>query len=181
MIGTANAGYTFPGAVVPFGMVSFSPNLLAVSADKRNIPGGYLYAATPVRGFALTHLSGAGCAGSGDVPFMPITHGVTLSPALDTRAEAYTSPFSHANEHAEAGLYRVKLDNGVDDWNDLGGSNMNSRLVVGNTADGRIQLFSIGANRDVWSNWRKLDWMERLRRKGNPILFDPTVDIKECS
>ena len=114
LIGTAGFGYTFPGAVVPFGMVSFSPNLLSPAADARNTPGGYHYDGSVVRGFALTHLSGAGCAASGDVPFMPITHGVTASPAIDTRSEAYTSRFSHANEHAEAGLYRVKLANGVD-------------------------------------------------------------------
>lgn len=114
MIGTAHFGYTFPGAVVPFGMVSFSPNLLSAAADKRNTPGGYIYTGSVVRGFALTHLSGAGCAGSGDIPFMPITHDVTTSPALDPRAETYTSGFSHANETAKAGLYRVKLDNGVE-------------------------------------------------------------------
>ena len=113
MIGTAHLGYTFPGAVVPFGMVSFSPNLLSAAADKRNTPGGYIYTGSVVRGFALTHLSGAGCAGSGDIPFMPITHDVTTSPALDTRSETYTSGFSHADETAEAGLYRVKLANGV--------------------------------------------------------------------
>ncbi len=43
MIGTAHLGYTFPGAVVPFGMVSFSPNLLSATADRRNTPGGYIY------------------------------------------------------------------------------------------------------------------------------------------
>jgi hypothetical protein len=41
----------------------------------------------------------------------------------------------------------------ADVWTDLGGSHIDPRLVVGNTADGRIQLFGIGANRDVWSNW----------------------------
>jgi predicted alpha-1,2-mannosidase len=114
LIGTANAGYTFPGAVVPFGMVSFSPNQLSPAADKRNTPGGYLYGGKVVRGFALTHLSGAGCAGSGDIPFLPITHAVTASPALDTRSDAYTVGFSHADERAEAGVYLVTLANGVD-------------------------------------------------------------------
>jgi predicted alpha-1,2-mannosidase len=113
MIGTANSGFTFPGAVVPFGMVTFSPELLATTANERNTPGGYLYTGTTVRGFALTHLSGAGCAGSGDIQFMPLTHGVTSSPALDIRSDAYTSGFSHAKEYAEAGFYRVGLTNGV--------------------------------------------------------------------
>jgi hypothetical protein len=39
MIGSANAGYTFSGAVFPFGVVSFSPEELASSATKRNTPG----------------------------------------------------------------------------------------------------------------------------------------------
>jgi hypothetical protein len=39
-------------------------------------------------------------------------------------------------------------------WSDLGGSNVDSRLVIGNTLDGRIQLFSIGENGDVWSDWQ---------------------------
>jgi hypothetical protein len=37
-------------------------------------------------------------------------------------------------------------------WIDIGGSNVDPHLGVGNTADGRIQLFSIGSNHDVWSN-----------------------------
>lgn len=113
MIGTANSGFTFPGAVVPFGMVAFSPSELASSAQKRNTPGGYLYAGTTVRGFSLTHLSGAGCAGGGDFLFMPLTHGVAVSPALDVRSSDYTSGLSHTSEHAEAGFYRVTLENGV--------------------------------------------------------------------
>jgi hypothetical protein len=37
---------------------------------------------------------------------------------------------------------------------DLGGSLQAVQLVAGNTADGRIQLFAVGANGDVWSNWQ---------------------------
>lgn len=113
LIGSANMGYTFPGAVVPFGMVSFSPEELSSSASKRNTPGGYLYASSTIRGFSLTHLSGAGCAGSGDFLFMPITHEPSVSPAVDTRSPAYTSDFSHTNEHAAAGYYGVVMNNGV--------------------------------------------------------------------
>ena len=39
-------------------------------------------------------------------------------------------------------------------WTDMGGNNMDSKLVVGNTADGRMQLFGIGYNNDVWSSWQ---------------------------
>lgn len=37
---------------------------------------------------------------------------------------------------------------------DLGGSLQFSRLVAGNTADGRIQIFGIGSNGNVWSDWQ---------------------------
>lgn len=43
------------------------------------------------------------------------------------------------------------------EWADLGGPQLDPRLVVGNTADGRMQLFGIGQNRDVWSNWQARD------------------------
>ena len=37
-------------------------------------------------------------------------------------------------------------------WMDMGGSNIDPRLVVGNMADGRIQLFGTGSNQNVWSD-----------------------------
>ena len=41
------------------------------------------------------------------------------------------------------------------DWTNLGEANVNPHLVVGNTADGRIQLFAVGSNHEVWSNWQQ--------------------------
>jgi alpha-1,2-mannosidase, putative len=115
LIGTANGGNVFPGATMPFGMVQFSPEATPVNL-KRMIaaPGGYEYRATRIRGFSLTNVEGWGCAGgSGDVPLMPITEAVEGSPSLDFR-HAYSAGFSHADEKAEPGSYRVKLDNGVE-------------------------------------------------------------------
>src|SRR5688572_30308000 len=83
-IGTANGGNTFPGAMVPFGMVQWSPENTRGDATRRPAPGGYHYDATRVRGFSLTHLSGTGCRGaSGDVPFMPYVGEVKTSPSAD--------------------------------------------------------------------------------------------------
>lgn len=113
LIGTANSGNTFPGAVLPFGMVAFSPEELRAGAGRGIPAGGYAYDATAMRGFSLTHLSGAGCTGSGDFLFMPITGTVKESPALDLRDPAYLSTLRHADEHAEAGYYSVRLGNGV--------------------------------------------------------------------
>jgi hypothetical protein len=42
-----------------------------------------------------------------------------------------------------------------DRWMDMGGAGLDPQLVVGNTADGRIQLFGISYNHDVWSDWQQ--------------------------
>lgn len=114
LIGTANGGNVFPGATVPFGMVQFSPEASPVRKDRPiAAPGGYEYRSTALRGFSLTNVEGWGCAGgSGDIPMMPITEAVTQSPVIDLR-HSYTAGFSHSNEHAEPGYYRVGLDNGI--------------------------------------------------------------------
>ena len=100
---------------MPFGMVQFSPEATPVNARRMiAAPGGYEYRATALRGFSLTNVEGWGCAGgSGDVPFMPITEAVDKSPSSDFR-HAYVSSFTHADENAEPGSYRVKLGNGVE-------------------------------------------------------------------
>jgi predicted alpha-1,2-mannosidase len=115
LIGSSNGGNTFPGAMLPFGMLAWSPETTRGKHNRTAAPGGYLHSATRIRGFSLTHLSGTGCAGaSGDVPFMPVTASVTTSPSADDDDSRYASDFSHADEHAEAGYYQVKLANGTD-------------------------------------------------------------------
>lgn len=99
------AGNDFPGADVPFGMVQWSPDTVTLQH------GGYYYQDNRIRGFSLTHLSGAGCDTYEDIPFMPVTTEVTDSPATDPGK--YISTFSHANEKATPGYYGVTLDNGV--------------------------------------------------------------------
>jgi predicted alpha-1,2-mannosidase len=77
-------------------------------------PGGYEYSATNIRGFSLTHLMGTGCTGaSGDIPFVPFVGSVQSSPSTDEKNAIYASQFSHSDETAAAGYYRVKLANGV--------------------------------------------------------------------
>lgn len=114
LIGTRNGGNVFPGAVAPFGMLSFSPENTRGDATRTAAPGGYHYDATRIRGFSLTHMSGTGCAGgSGDIPFFPYAGQVTSSPASDTKDAVYASDFSHSDESAEPGRYRVRLASGV--------------------------------------------------------------------
>ncbi|MFI1356728.1 GH92 family glycosyl hydrolase [Streptomyces sp. NPDC020898] len=114
LIGTRNGGDVFPGAVVPFGMLSWSPENTRGDATRTAAPGGYHYDATRIRGFSLTHMSGTGCAGgSGDIPFFPYSGEVTSSPASDTGDAVYAADFSHADEIAEPGHYKVGMASGV--------------------------------------------------------------------
>ncbi|WP_082404552.1 GH92 family glycosyl hydrolase [Saccharothrix sp. NRRL B-16348] len=99
------AGNNFPGADVPFGMVQWSPDTVTRQH------GGYAYEDDRIRGFSLTHLSGAGCSTYQDIPIMPFTGEVTTSPATDP--DRYVSTFSHGNEAASPGYYGVTLDSGT--------------------------------------------------------------------
>jgi predicted alpha-1,2-mannosidase len=119
-IGTANGGNTFPGAVLPFGMLAWSPEEVRPDASRgpdamrTAAAGGYQYDTTRVRGFSLTHLSGTGCRGaSGDIPFMPIATAVATSPAADAKNTIYGADFDHANETATAGFYQVNLASSI--------------------------------------------------------------------
>jgi predicted alpha-1,2-mannosidase len=104
LVGTGgDAGHTFPGAVLPFGMVQFSP----VSA-KTVSPGGYRYDDPTVRGFALTRLSGAGCANLGAVPIMPLRRPFTQHPT------GLVARLSHKRESVSPGRYRVQLSTGIE-------------------------------------------------------------------
>src|SRR6266545_1683939 len=91
------AGNTFPGADAPFGMIQWSPDTVTYQH------GGYFYDDNRIRGFSLTHISGAGCGDYGNVPFMPVLGSSPVS--------YYT--FSHANEAAAPGSYAVTFDNGL--------------------------------------------------------------------
>jgi len=109
LIGTARFGYTFPGATVPFGMVQWSPDTWSHNALPRS-PSGYTYADRALRGFSLTHLSGAGCPTYQDLPFLPV---VGLAPG---RQGGHWVPinYSHAEETAFPGYYHVRLGSGID-------------------------------------------------------------------
>ncbi|QUQ66266.1 GH92 family glycosyl hydrolase [Kutzneria sp. CA-103260] len=114
------AGDTFPGADVPFGMVQWSPdNPLEPKAPDgagryyvRDRDSGYAWEENRLRGFSLTHFNGAGCGGAaGDLPFIPYAGAVTVSPAADQAH--YYSTFSHSNESASPGYYKVTTDAGI--------------------------------------------------------------------
>jgi predicted alpha-1,2-mannosidase len=107
--GTFGGGHDFPGAAAPFGMVQWSPDTTPADRHGR---GGYDYRDSHVKGFGLTHLSGAGCSLYGDFPFLPTTEPLHSSPAaggssLDGK---FQPGFSHAAESARPGYYSVRLN-----------------------------------------------------------------------
>ena len=105
-IGTDGHGHTFPGAILPFGMVQVSPD---TRLDGWDGCSGYHYSDDTVYGFSHTHLSGTGCSDYGDLLIMPFTsENGDIPDSLEY--SFYLSSFSHRNEKAEPGYYRVVLD-----------------------------------------------------------------------
>ncbi|HIF9224300.1 TPA: GH92 family glycosyl hydrolase [Photobacterium damselae] len=108
LIGTADAGHTFPGAVVPSGMVQLSPDTQLTgwhSSSGYHDPSDYTKGTIidkdlPLYGFSHTHLSGTGIGGLGDISFLPFS--------LDNQSEK--ASFAKVNEVAQAGFYQVTLD-----------------------------------------------------------------------
>jgi putative alpha-1,2-mannosidase len=100
-IGTGGHGHTYPGAVVPFGMVQLSPDTRLTGWDGCS---GYYYSDTIVYGFSHTHLSGTGIADYCDILFMPTT-GTPQFKNTD-----YQSGFKKKNEAASPGYYKTLLD-----------------------------------------------------------------------
>jgi predicted alpha-1,2-mannosidase len=105
---TFGGGHNFPGATLPFGLVQLGPD--TVPADRHS--GGYDYRDRHIRGFGMTHLSGAGCALYGDFPLLPTTEPLNASPAAHGAGlkGRFEPGFSHAGERAWPGFYAVRLN-----------------------------------------------------------------------
>lgn len=102
MIGTDFTGNTYPGAQLPFGAVQLSPDNGLPGWDRIS---GYFYPDTTIAGFSHTHLSGTGAGDLYDIMFMPVTR-----PYKEAEAPlGIYSTFSHNDEMASAGYYRVLL------------------------------------------------------------------------
>ncbi len=107
MVGTQGEGNTYPGPSAPFGMIQLSPD-----TDTTNwaTASGYEYTDPTIQGFTLTHLSGTGCPDLGDFLFIPQVGTPALVPGTKDHPEnGYQSAFSHTDEVASAGYYKVKL------------------------------------------------------------------------
>lgn len=104
-IGTGGHGHTYPGATRPFGMMQLSPD---TRLDGWDGCSGYHYSDEYIYGFSHTHLSGTGVSDYGDILLMP-TNEVVFHNGADGK-KGYRSHFSHDNEVAEPGFYKVLLD-----------------------------------------------------------------------
>ncbi len=115
-IGTGGDGHTFPGAVVPFGMVQLSPDTAAVNrgvdpqSEIYKHSAGYHYDDDSIIGFSHTHFSGTGHSDLGDLLIMPMTGQAHTEPGSKENPDTgYRSRFSHENEQASPGYYAVEL------------------------------------------------------------------------
>lgn len=110
-VGTDGHGHTFPGAMVPHGMVQLSPDTRITTWDGCS---GYHYSDKSIMGFSHIHYSGVGSGGGADILLMPTVGEIRLTPGdtSDTKS-GYRTAFSHDNETASPGYYSVLLDDGI--------------------------------------------------------------------
>jgi len=108
-VGTKGEGNTYPGPSAPFGMIQLSPD---TDRDLWDTASGYEYTDTSIMGFTLTHLNGTGIPDLGDFLFMPQIGEPKLVVGTKENPDAgYRARFSHDQESASAGYYKVKLLN----------------------------------------------------------------------
>ena len=107
-IGTGGHGHTYPGATTLFGMVQLSPDTRMENWDGSS---GYHHSDKTILGFSHTHLSGTGESELCDVLFMPTVGEIQMIPGDENNSKTgYRSAFSHDNEEASPGYYKVLLD-----------------------------------------------------------------------
>lgn len=99
------SGNCFPGATVPFGMIQPGPDT-SMEPSWGEDGNGYNYADSLICGFSHTRLSGTGVSDFIDLLLMPYT---------DLNSKRPFSTFSHDEEEAHPGYYKVKLlDSGIE-------------------------------------------------------------------
>lgn len=106
-IGTGGHGHTYPGAVVPSGMIHPSPDTRIMGWDACS---GYYDTDSIINGFSHLHLSGTGCGDYGEVLLMPTVGEQRIGTPTHEQTMPYASRFSHQKENATPGYYAVHLD-----------------------------------------------------------------------
>ena len=119
-IGTSKMGHVFPGATAPFGMVQLSPQTnfevmfdLDGSYNRKAYEycAGYQYKDSIIIGFSHTNFSGTGHSDLGDFLVMPTIGELILDPLTnENEAKGFYSSFSHDQEDASPGYYKVDLN-----------------------------------------------------------------------
>ena len=107
-IGTGGHGHTYPGATLPFGMIQLSPDTRHTGWDGCS---GYHYSDSIIFGFSHTHLSGTGVSDYGDLLIVPQNGKPRIDPGYSFK-KGYGDTFSHDNEEATPGFYKVHLEEG---------------------------------------------------------------------
>ena len=108
-VGTQGEGNTYPGPSAPFGMIQLGPD---TDRDLWDTASGYEYTDTSIMGFSLTHLNGTGIPDLGDFLFMPqIGEPKLVAGTKENPDSGYRARYSHDQESASAGCYKVKLLN----------------------------------------------------------------------
>ncbi len=102
MLGTNGSSNILPVASAPFGMVQ-------LGADTHLNNAGYKYNADEIIGFSHTHMSGGGCNDFKDIMFFPINDPLWIG--RTQYPQRISEKFSHNQELAEPGYYKVKLLN----------------------------------------------------------------------
>ncbi len=155
-IGTGGHGHTFPGAIVPFGMVQLSPDTR--TDGSWDGCSGYHYSDSVIYGFSHTHLNGTGVSDYGDIMLMP-TMG---NPGLNNTD--YSSKFSHKNEKASAGFYSVKLDK----------NNIDVRLTATKRVGYHEYTFNKAGNANIILD---LNHRDKLLEGEVKIIDDKTIEV----
>src|SRR3954452_21461356 len=104
LAGSLGPGFVTVAAGLPFGMGTPGAITTTPAGEDPVNYVGYSYQDPQVRGFALTHFSGAGIHIGGELPFMPTTGAVTSSDPGQ-----WASPVSHVTETAQPGYYATTL------------------------------------------------------------------------
>jgi len=114
-LGTGGGGFgqanLFPGPTLPWGMVQPGPDTHGGPLGRFGFAhtAGYWYYDTKIEGFSQVHLSGTGIADGGYITLMPVYGFNDAKRSL----YGYAEEFSHKDEYATPGYYRVTLKNGI--------------------------------------------------------------------
>src|SRR4051812_40932141 len=120
LAGSLGPGFVTVAAGMPFGMVTPGAITTTPAGEDPVNYVGYGYQDPQIRGFALTHFSGAGIHIGGELPFMPTTGPMSSGSGSSGSGSsgsgsssdpaAWASPYTHAQETAQPGYYSVMLD-----------------------------------------------------------------------